>query len=241
MDNVGTSRAALRASTTMKLVSVSFVALLIGCSQPSPPAASSPPASAVKVARVVCQKDGSTSISTPDVLAQADGVHVHVTNRLNEPASIVGLGFDVSPGASDWVEAYRPGVLRVACWPFSQHPEGGAEPVEIPVKVYDPDHLFVEWELECTNEDDGTMLDIRLLASPHGKQNVSITPEDARPLIKGLREDDEVVVPGYPDEVRQGVVVIRDGRRIASVGFSFEGGRWIQAGGQVCGGPSVVA
>jgi hypothetical protein len=120
-------------------------------------------------------------------------------------------------------------------------PEGGPGPVAIPLKVYDPDHLFVEGELECKNEDDGSMLDIRLLASPDGNQNVSITPEEARPLIKGLREDDEVVVPGYPDEVHQGAVVIRDGRRIASVGFSFEGGRWIQAGGHVCGGPSVVA
>ena len=128
----------------------------------------------------------------------------------------------------------------VACWPFSEHPEGGTDPVEVPLTIHDPKHLFVEWELQCTEEDDGTALDIRLIASPGGARNMSITPEEARPLIDGLREDDDVVLGGYPDEVHQSVVVIGDGRRIASVGFSFEGGRWIQAGGHVCGGGAIV-
>jgi hypothetical protein len=240
MDGVGTLRAAARV-LVVKVASVCLVALFVGCSQSGPPATSSPPANATKVAHVVCEGDGSTSTSTPDVLAQADGVHVHITNRLDEPASMEGLGFDVSPGASDWVSGYRPGDLRMACWPFSEHPEGGTRPIAVSVNVYDPGHLFVEEELQCTDEDDGTMLNIRLLASPSGRPNVSITPEEARPLIRGLRADDEVVVTGYPDEVHNGVVVIRDGRRIASVGFSFEGGRWIQAGGHVCGGPSIVS
>lgn len=180
-------------------------------------------------------------IQDPHVLARRDGVHVRVTNLLDEGVSMIGLGRDVSPGVSEWVSTYRPGVLRVACWPFSEHPEGGTEPVEVPITIYDPKHLFVEWELQCTEEDDGTALDIRLLASPGGQQSVSITPEEARPLISGLLEDDELVLPGYPDAVHQGVVVVRDGRRIASVGFSFEDGRWIQAGGRVCGGAIEIA
>ena len=225
----------------MRAASVVLVVLvLVGCSETEPPATPSPPSTATNVAHVVCEKDGSTSTSTPDVIARTDGVHVQVTSRLDEPASMLGLGYDVSPGVSKWVSSYGPGVLQVACWPFSEHPGGDPEPVRIPVTVYDPAGLFVDWQLQCSDEDDGTMLDIRLLASPDGRKNASITAEEARPLIKGLREDDEVAITGYPGEVHQGVVVIRDGRAIARVGFSFEGERWIQAGGFVCGGPIVV-
>ena len=153
---------------------------------------------------------------------------------------MLGLGFDVDPGSSEWVSAYRPGVLGVACWPFSEHPEGGSKPETRTLTIHDPDQLFVEWELQCNDDDDGTALDIRLVPSPGAPGPESIMPGEARPLINGLREDDDVVTPGYPEEVHTTVVVIREGRRIATVGFSFEQGRWIQAGGHVCGSMSVV-
>lgn len=227
--------------TFMKGAGIALVVLLGGCTNPAPSAMLAAPEDATNVARIVCQKDGSTSTSTPHVIARSDGIHIRILNRLEEWVSMNGLGFDAGPGSSDRVSGYPPGSLQVACWPFSEHGLDGSEPVPVPIHVHDPDGLFVDGELECLDEDDGSMLDIRLLASPRGREDVRITPEDARPLIGGLREDDEVIVPGYPDQIHQSVVVVRDGRRIALVGFSFETGRWVQAGGRVCGGPVIVA
>ena len=63
----------------------------------------------------------------------------------------------MSPGVSEWVEGYEPGVLGVegyepgvlgvACFPFSEPPEGGPDPLEVPLTIYDPKHLFVDREL----------------------------------------------------------------------------------------------
>ena len=206
----------------------------------APPSEAPVPAGAAMVGRIICEKDGTTRVATPDVLAQPDGVHVVIVNLLDESASMIGLGFDVDPGSSTWVVSERPGTIQEACWPFSEHPAGPPSSTT-PMTVHDPEGMFVEGELQCNETDDGTALDIRLLASVEGRKDVSITPEEARPLIGGIRDDDIVQLPGYPDTVKQSVVVVRDGRRIAGVGFAFVSGRWIQRGGHVCGGPIVVA
>lgn len=238
---MGTGARRTAVGTSVKAAGIALVVLLGGCADPAPSAMPAAPEDATTVARIVCEKDGSTSTSTPHVIARSDGVQIRIVNRLEEWVSMNGLGFDVGPGSSDRVAGYPPGSLQVACWPFSDHGPEGSEPVPVAIHVHDPEGLFVDGELECLDEDDGSMLDIRLLASLRGREDVRITPEDARPLIGGLNEDDEVIVPGYPDEVRQSVVVVRDGRRIAQVGFSYEAGRWVQAGGWVCGGPVIVA
>ena len=216
---------------------------LSACSGLATPSEASVPADASTVARVVCEADGSTSVPTPDVLAQPDGVHVKVVSRLDEPASVSvkQIGWDVDPGPSRSVVGIPPGRAMASCWPFSEHAQGGNGLVPVPITIHDPDGLFVDGELQCTDDDDGLALDIRLLASPRGREGVSITPEEARPLIGGLLPTDEILITGYPDTLHQSVVVARDGRRIASVGFSSKGGRWIQAGGLVCGGPAVNA
>lgn len=241
MPMMGTRVSRTAVGTSMKAAGVALFVLLGGCADPAPSAMPAAPEDATNVARIVCEKDGSTSTSSPHVIARSDGIQIRIVNRLEEWVSMNGLGFDVGPGSSDRLSGYPPGSLQVACWPFSEHGLEGSEPVPVPIRVHDPDGLFVDGELECLDEDDGSMLDIRLLASSRGREDVRISPEDARPLIGGLREDDEVIVPGYPDEVHQSVVVVRDGRRIAQVGFSFEAGHWVQAGGRVCGGPVIVA
>ncbi len=164
-------------------------------------------------------------------------MHVRVVNRLNEPASLNGLGFDVDPGASSWI-AGKPGTLGIACWPFSDH--RGPEPATVSLTVQDPEHWYVEGELQCAADDDGSALDLELVPTYKGDPEASISPEEARPLIVGLLPEDEVVLPGFPDASHDGVVVIRDGRPIARVGFALIDGQWVQRGGQVCGGPSVT-
>lgn len=63
-------------------------------------------------------------------------------------------------------------------------------------------------------------------------------------VVQSFPVRDEVREPltrlGYPDEVHQGVVVIRDARRIASVGFAFEDERWGQLGGSFAAVPALL-
>jgi hypothetical protein len=228
---------------TRAIVVLATTIALVACSTSDPPATPQVPPDASRVARIVCEADGSTSVATPDVVARPDGVHVRVMSALDEPASVSigGIGWDVDSGESRSVTAIPPGRATVSCWPFSEHAPGGSDPVPEPITIHDPDGMFVEGELECIDGDDGTALDIRLLPSARGRRDPSITPGEARPLIGGLLDTDELLVPGYPETVHQSLVVVRDGRRIASVGFSFERGRWIQAGGNVCGGATVTA
>ncbi len=88
----------------------------------------------------MCEADGTTSVLTSEVSAQEDGVHVHVENRLAEPASLGGLGFDASPGISDVTLSTPPGGVDVACWPFSEH--GGKHPPGAPMQVVDERRLY---------------------------------------------------------------------------------------------------
>jgi hypothetical protein len=196
------------------------------------------PSDAADVGRIVCEANGSTTVVTPDVLAQPDGVHLVVVSHLDEPASINGLGFDVDPGRSEWI-AGTPGVHEVACWPFSDHRQD--PPQTTSLSVVDPEGFFVDGTLECVPEDDGTALDIGIFPSSGGDEAGSITAEIARPLIGGIRPQDDIIVPGFRDSVHHTVVVVRDGRRIANVGFVYRDGGWVQRGGMVCGGGSVVA
>lgn len=237
-DNSGGLRDILSVVSRRRPRALTAILLIAGGCADGPSAGiPSPPPDAPDVARIVCEADGSTTLETPDVLVQRDGLHIRVVSHLEEPASVNGLGFDVDPGRSSWI-AGTPGVLPIACWPFSGH--GGPVPATVPLTVHDPQRWFVEGELQCTEDDDGSALDLHLFASDRGDEDASITPEEARPLIRGLLPDDEVVVPGFPDTPHHSVVVIRDGRRIASVGFAQIDGRWVQRGGQVCGGPSVT-
>jgi hypothetical protein len=195
------------------------------------------PPGAPDVARITCEADGSTTVETPDVLAQRDGVHLRIDSRLDDSASMNGLGFDVDPGVSSWVSGV-PGTSEVACWPFSDH--GGPDPSTVELTVFDPEHWYVDGELQCTDDDDGSALDLRLVPSYEGTRSASITADEARPLIQGLLPDDEVLLPGWAGAAHHGVVVIRDGRRIADVGFASIDGRWVQHGGYVCGGMTVT-
>jgi hypothetical protein len=228
---------------TRVVVGLAAAFALFACSEAAPPATPRVPPDASKVARIVCEADGSTSVPTSDVVAQPDGIHVRVMSALDEPASVSigGIGWDVDSGPSRSVSSIAPGRTTAWCWPFSEHAPGGNDPVPEPITIHDPDGMFVEGELECIDGDDGTALDIRLLASARGRRDVSINLEEARPLIGGLLDTDELLLPGYPETVHQSVVVVRDGRRIAGVGFSYTGGEWIQAGGHVCGGATVTA
>jgi hypothetical protein len=184
---------------------------------------------------IECEADGSTTIGTPQVLARPDGVHVRVVSRLDEPASINGWGFDVDTGSSRWTFGSRPGVVQTACWPFSDH--GKEEPATQPIEIVDPSGLFVDGELDCG---DGVAIAwVGDYVSAPDEDAPPITLEEARSVVRGLEPTDEVRYAGYPEDPAPSVIVLRDGRVIASIGFARFDGEWSAPGGEVCDAEGV--
>ena len=70
--------------------------------------------------------------------------------------------------------------------------------------------------------------------SPPDADAPAITLEQARSELRGLRPDDETRYAGYPEEPDRSVIVVRDGRVIASIGFARFDGEWSAPGGQTC-------
>ena len=92
----------------MRLASVLFAGSMMLAACADPPGTRDPaPASSADdvplVAEIVCEADGSTTVSTPEVLVQPDGVHVRVLSRLDEPARSSTFAMDVEPGETDRV------------------------------------------------------------------------------------------------------------------------------------------
>lgn len=217
--------------------------LLAACADAPPAARNESGEATPAVARIICEADGSTSVLTPEVHAQRDGVHLVVDSRLDEPASLIGgFGFDVDPGVSEWTLQTGPGNQGVACWPFSDHGSGD-EPDTVPLQVLDPNGLYVApVELECS---DGMQWDT-IMDFIDMTTGISDDPVEAvRQSIKGLQPGDDVSLhrSGYPDADTQGqgtVVVSRDGRAVALFGVSLaDDGRWLVNGGQGCASSGV--
>lgn len=217
--------------------------LLAGCADAPPATGSRKGRETPTVARIVCEADGTTSVPTPEVLAQRDGVHLVVDSRLDEPASLIGgFGFDVDPGVSEWTLQTGPGNQAVACWPFSDH-GSGEEPDSVPLQVLDPDGLYVApAELECSGDMQwATILDFLDMTT-----GISDDPVDAvRRSIEGLQPGDGVSLhrSGYPEADTEGqgsVIVNRDGRAVALFGVSMaDDGQWLINGGQGCADSGV--
>jgi hypothetical protein len=211
------------------------VAVLAACANAPQSVSSSGPA-APTVARIVCEADGSTTILTPRVLVQRDGVHVRVLSHLDEPASINGWGSDVDPGNSTWTFGGAPSVVRTACWRFSDH-DTLVEPATQPIEVLDPEGFFVVGDLECDGQSIGLVSDYFQEPDRAGPVPLDI----ARRKIRGLEAADEVRYTGYPQEADPAVIVIRAGQVIGSFSFARFDGQWDIPGGSYCDGVGIRA
>jgi len=190
------------------------------------------PPSAPDVVRLVCEADGTSALSSLEVKAQPDGVHLEVENRFEEPVSVGG--FDADPGVSAWTLEAPPGPFEVMCWPFSEHTEG-EEPTRLSFQVIDPEGLYVPAvKLECevwSSHGDYASPPTGVADDPIGAARRSLT---------GLDGDDELSIhrSGYPEARREGsaiVVVSRDGQPIAIVGaVRADDGRWIAPNAEGC-------
>ena len=115
----------------MKVISVIALSIcLTGCAETADGLGGEGPAT---VAEVICEANGSTTVLTPEVVVQPDGVHVHLVSHLDEPAEMIDLGHDVEPGETRWVSHAPPGTIETACNPFSQH-GSGEEPTTTPIR-----------------------------------------------------------------------------------------------------------
>lgn len=182
------------------------------------------------VAGIICEADGSTTILTPRVLVQPDGVHVHAVSRLDETAEIIDLGHDVQPGETEWVAQTPPGKVETACNPFSQHDSGEAPPTT-PVEILDPDGIYVNGEIQCSGTSGAIIGDFAEAPLDVGPVPLS----EARKAIRGLDDDDQVLRAGYPEQRDAAIIVRRHSQIVASFGFvTFDGEDWVVEGSQIC-------
>jgi hypothetical protein len=202
--------------------------LFIACANAPPPG--SDPADVPDVAEVVCEADGSTTVRTPEVLVQPDGVHVHVLSRLDEPAQVVGLGRDVDAGETGYVTQVAPGRVAVACYPYSQH-ETVEDPPTTPMEILDPDGLYTDGDVECS----GSMVEMIADFAEPPLEGQRVPLPAVRAEIRGLDDDDEVLHVGYPEQPDARVAVRRDGQVVATFSFvTFDGEEWVIEGSSIC-------
>lgn len=182
---------------------------------------------------IVCTEDGGTRLWTPVVEAQPDGVHVDVENRAGEPTSFFGLGnLDVGEGRHKAVITERPGRMKVACYPYSQH-EGDAKPVKYDLELVDPKGHWASTELQCeTNLVEGSTLDYAT-PLPKGRSNDPVTVVEES--VKGLHPGDVIETAGYPEAELPDVRVVRKEKVIAVYSLlEAEDGGLVLEGGSSC-------
>ena len=219
--------------TMIRVLVASFV-LMAACADAPPPRSEGSPSTVPRgvpdVAKITCEADGSTLVSTREVVMQADGIHVEVVSHLDEPASIGLFGRDVEPGRTRFASVRPPGEINGACYPFSEH-DGGAEPPSEPIDVLDPHELYVSGEIQCDGMSWGGVSDFAEVPLDTGP----VPLEAARAAIEGLRSDDELLYVGYPMDPRRSVGVLRDGSIVATFSFvTFDGAEWSIEGSEGC-------
>ena len=185
------------------------------------------------VAQVSCDAS-ATKLLTPVVAAQADGVHIKVENTfgLDLDLEFKGLGgTGVSPGTSQVVWSLRPGTVGLRCLRPTVDPDtvGGY----VPLRVEDPQHLWVSPDLECTG---GSQVGSGA-AFPPGATGEKGDPVDiARRTATGLLASDVVQYAGYPKATERHVRVVRDGATVAVFHFMPDGhGGWLEDSYEACG------
>ncbi len=183
-------------------------------------------------AQLTCATGGTAALSTDTLQPQPDGVHIKVTNELDEPVSVAG--FDADPGTTNFVFTGGPGTMELMCWPFSEH-SSGEEPDRLSLEVVDPLGLHVDGELPCEIESH-TISEYFEAPVDEGPPPLDV----ARRVIEGLLPDDVLRVGGYPEQEGGSVIVVRDGEIVATYGIKrFEGEPWDVISGSACEGSGL--
>lgn len=181
------------------------------------------------VARLVCDKSGTTLL-TPKVRAQHDGVHISVENRQKvDPALVVQFegkltSASAPPGMSLHIEPLPVGTVETGC--FRSFPRNGDGPDLKPLTVIDPRGFYVSTGMQCGLGGMTTrVLDYTAGASGPKGGAVSLT---RRLLHQSLQHRDLIERAGYPKAQRPIVRVVRGGKVVAVVSYLGKAnGRWL--------------
>lgn len=192
-----------------------------------------PPAALPDVGRVVCTADGTT-VETPRVRPQADGVHLEVVNesggeRLLEVSTAGGeaAGAPAPEGTQVQVVDFAPGSVTVACEdPATGEGEGA------PLEVVDEDGIWIATTLDCTI---GFASAIDYVQGAKGETSDPIEAARAHLEDYDLRPGDVLERAGYPEAETQRVRLVREGETLAVVDLFDDGaGRWLVGGVNGC-------
>jgi hypothetical protein len=228
------------------LMAVTFLAVgMAGCQQatkPPPVAATAATAAtpAPQVLEVVCGKTG-TSVSTPRIVAAADGVHLRVRDESGAGGTYLGysygenMGFGggdpAGPGTISRVLTMPPGPGRLQC----SHDNGATKDRAVAIEVLDPAGYFRSGALAALG---CTPPELSLIDWVHPSGGGSTADEALADLVRPLGKPvtPERVQNGYAAAAGQTYVLRRSGRPWATALVTRSGPNAYTASlGSLCG------
>jgi hypothetical protein len=181
--------------------------------------------------QVVCDSNG-TSVLTPIVRPQRDGVHLEVQNTTGEDLSFVigDSGGDNAPaGSSELIWPLAPGAVKIGC--VAQSAPGDTRP-DGEVTVQDPDGTWIDPGVGCGTVTLGSM---DYVDGATGEQGDPVQIARTR-LRDRLHEGDVVQAAGYPAAPDRHVIVVRDGSTVADLTYRLDqaGTGWLEDSESTC-------
>jgi hypothetical protein len=188
------------------------------------------------VAAIMC--DGtSTTVQTPTVAAQADGVHIAIHNTAGERLSVQFESSGTSVEADSvtaLVQSLAPGTQQVRCQRPSE--DAGASGGWATLEVVDPAGHFTDPTLDCEKT-----AEVMYNSGP-----IDFTGDPADEMLEAARtgltgavdEPGEVVPAGYPQsaDLRSFLFVTDDDRSLAVYELSWRSPGWYPDGYRYCSG-----
>ena len=218
--------------TSLRVCLLLLLTIVGGCAEPtvSDPAGDEP---APSVARVQCDEEGTTTILTPTVQAQPDGVHIDVEVPAGSNIGFIVhdcCGFNAEDAS--FVVPIPPGPMPVACLVGAEQ-DPGDDSLYRDIRVVDLLGAFVPGDHTCAGATGVGSGDVGL---PAGPNPISA----ARALLTGLRPTDELVHVGYVERASGAAVAVRRGDEyIATLQLEPSDGGWGWIGFENCPGSGI--
>jgi hypothetical protein len=166
--------------------------------------------------QIICDATGTT-VLTPVVRPQRDGVHLEIQNTTGEDLSfIVGGDGDSAPtGSSELIWSLPPGTAKIGCVALSAP---GDTPPDGEVSVQDSDGIWTDPRVGGVGCVSVTVGSMDYAQGAAGEQGDPVDIARVR-LRDRLKEGDVVQAAGYPDEPERHVIVVRDGSTVADLKY----------------------
>jgi hypothetical protein len=191
------------------------------------------------VATIVCDETGTT-VETPSVRPQLDGLHVVIDNRTEvDPGFSVafdhgGLGDNAPQGTSKHVLDVPPGIVRIGCYTGAR---GSGERDLQALEVVDADGVYRSTELTCESGSSTGVSDYVPGAKGETSDPVDLARATFESAIGGLEPDDVAERAGYPEWDEPIVRLVRAGEVVATIRYrEADDGGWLQDTMSMCEG-----